>query len=177
MKRLIPFPQVVLGGIIGGAVFPGWIAITKQLDDLGDALPLFWATFCWVVYFDLFYATQDAPDDKKIGVKSLAVLLGGRIHVALAGLGLVQVICFVLTAAKADLSLIFWVLGISVWALNIPWHIISLDLNDRSSGGRIFKANIKLGLYMTGTSLVELAVTRVHFGSTVPYVKNLLSST
>lgn len=58
MKRLIPFPQVVLGAIIGGAVFPGWTAITKDLSDLDQALPLFAATVSWVIYFDVFYAMQ-----------------------------------------------------------------------------------------------------------------------
>ena len=58
MKRLIPFPQVVLGAIIGAAVFPGWAAVTGDLSDLENALPLFAATMSWVVYFDLCYAIQ-----------------------------------------------------------------------------------------------------------------------
>lgn len=61
MKRLIPFPQILLGAIIGAAVFPGWTAVTGTLDGLGKALPLFGATVCWVVYFDLFYAMQVFP--------------------------------------------------------------------------------------------------------------------
>lgn len=58
MKRLIPFPQLILGAIIGGAVFPGWAAVTNDLSNLQEALPLFLATMSWVVYFDVFYATQ-----------------------------------------------------------------------------------------------------------------------
>ena len=58
MKRLITFPQVILGAIIGAAVFPGWTAVTGDLSDLKDALPLFAATMSWVVYFDIFYAVQ-----------------------------------------------------------------------------------------------------------------------
>ena len=33
---------------------------------------------------------------------------------------------------------------------------MSLDLSDRKSGGKIFKANIKLGLWLTCVVLVEL---------------------
>lgn len=157
----MPFPQVVLGVIIGGAVFPGWISITRHLEGLDQALPLFWAAFAWVIYFDVFYATQDSPDDAKIGVKSLAILSGDSVHLLLASLGVVQVACFVLTATRANLSLIFWVLGIVPWALSIPWHLRTLDLGDRNSGGRVFKANIKLGLYLTAISLAELGLTRV----------------
>ena len=58
MKRLIPFPQIVLGAIIGAAVFPGWASITGDLSELDKALPLFAATMSWVVYFDIFYAMQ-----------------------------------------------------------------------------------------------------------------------
>lgn len=162
MKRLIPFPQVVLGAVIGGAVFPGWVAITHELGGLEAAVPLFFATAVWVVYFDVFYATQDSSDDAKIGVNSLAVLMGKHVWALLSVLGLMQVVFFAFTALRARLSPIFWVFGVGAWAVSIPMHIIALDVNDRKSGGRIFKANIKLGLYLTGVSLLELAFTRVY---------------
>ncbi|KAL8687473.1 MAG: hypothetical protein Q9218_006365 [Villophora microphyllina] len=162
MKRLIPFPQVVLGAIIGAAVFPGWSAITGSLDGLDKAVPLFAATFSWVVYFDVFYAVQDREDDAKIGVKSLAVLLGNKTWIFLGVLGLLQVAFFAVTAVKANMSWIFWIFGLGVWAANLPWHVFSLDMANRKSGGKIFKANIVLGLYMTGIALVELLVTRVY---------------
>lgn len=58
MKRYTSFPQVVLGAVIGGAVFPGWASVTGHLHGLDQALPLFAATMSWVIYFDVFYATQ-----------------------------------------------------------------------------------------------------------------------
>ncbi|KAK7718826.1 hypothetical protein SLS57_005936 [Botryosphaeria dothidea] len=170
MKRVIPFPQIVLGAVIGGAVFPGWASVTGDLTTLSQALPLFFATASWVVYFDLFYAEQspsdeelqqDRPDDIKAGVKSLAVLLGDRAHIFLAFLGILQIVFFVMTGLRAQMSLVFWVLGLGVWTVNVIWHVASLDLNDRKSGGKIFKANIMLGLYMTGISVLELAVSRL----------------
>lgn len=190
MKRVIPFPQIVLGAVIGGAVFPGWASVTGDLTTLSQALPLFFATASWVVYFDLFYAEQvsyhgyyqspsdeelqqDRPDDIKAGVKSLAVLLGDRAHIFLAFLGILQVVFFVMTGLRAQMSLVFWVLGLGVWTVNVIWHVAALDLNDRKSGGKIFKANIMLGLYMTGISVLELAVSRLsvvslgHIGQSV----------
>ncbi|GKZ18417.1 hypothetical protein AbraIFM66951_000976 [Aspergillus brasiliensis] len=161
MKRLMPFPQVVLGAIIGGAVFPGWVGVTGELEHLDQALPLFFATAAWVVYFDVFYATQDLPDDKKAGVKSLAVWMGPNVKILLTVLGILQIAFFAMTALRAELSLIFWVLGVGVWAVSVPWHVLSLDLKDRHSGGWVFKANIKLGLYMTGVSLLEIFLLRM----------------
>lgn len=58
MKRVTSFPQIVLGAIIGAAVFPGWASATGDLSTLSQGLPLFLATASWVVYFDLFYAEQ-----------------------------------------------------------------------------------------------------------------------
>jgi 4-hydroxybenzoate polyprenyltransferase len=125
LKRLIPFPQVILGAVIGGAVFPGWVSVTNQLDGVVAAIPLFFATASWVVYFDTFHATHDIVDDAKIGDKSLANLAGGNARILLSVLGMIQIIFFTLTAMKAQLSLIFWILGLGVWTLSIPWHIKS----------------------------------------------------
>lgn len=83
----------------------------------------------------------------------------------LAVLGALQIAFFALTALKAHMSAIFWVFGWGVWAVNVPWHVLSLDLKNRKSGGKIFKQNIILGLYMTGIALIELLVTRVNVTS------------
>jgi len=58
MKRVIQFPQIILGAVIGAAVFPGWASVTGDLNTLSQGLPLLFATASWVVYFDLFYAEQ-----------------------------------------------------------------------------------------------------------------------
>lgn len=98
-------------------------------------------------------------------MKSLAVLLGDRTWIFLTALGLLQIVFFAMMALKANMSFIFWVFGLGVWTLNLPWHVLSLDMNDRKSGGKIFKANIMLGLYMTGIALLELFITRVYLRS------------
>lgn len=198
MKRLIPFPQVILGAVIGGAVFPGWVAVTQDLSNVPQAIPLFAATVSWVVYFDTIYATQvrsvlqlhqqtdltdggivkkkqDRADDQKIGVRSLAVLLGDYARPFLVVLGLLQVGFFAMTAFKANMSMIFWVFGLGVWTVSLPWHVFSLDAKNPKSGGRIFKANIMLGLYMTAVALVELIVTRVHLDSLLHIGPRLLN--
>lgn len=86
----------------------------------------------------------------------------------LAFLGLLQVGFFAMTALKANMSAIFWVFGLGVWTVNVPWHVLSLDIANPESGGKIFKANIMLGLYMTAIMLIEVVATRV-------YLHNLLT--
>lgn len=118
--------------------------------------------------------TQDRPDDIKAGVKSLAVLLGDNVHYFLGFLGFLQVAFFTLTGLRAEMSPVFWILGLGVWAVNVVWHVVSLDLSNRKSGGKIFKANIMLGLYMTGISILELAVSRLSMADLGP-VSQLLT--
>lgn len=94
-------------------------------------------------------------------MKSLAVLLGDDVPVFLSCLGVIQIALFSLTAFRANMSALFWVLGVGAWSLNVLYHILALNLNDPKSGGRIFKANIMLGLYFTVVAVAELMVTRV----------------
>ena len=162
MKRLMPFPHLVIGVVHGAFVFSGWASITDSLDGWEKGIPLFAAVMVWVIYFDVFYATQDYQDDKKIGVKSLVVVLGERTWMLVTVLGLRQLALFVLTALMAQLSYFFWVFGVGVWALNVPWHLRSLDMRDRTSGGKVFRANIMLGLYMTVVAVLEMLTTRVY---------------
>ena len=63
------------------------------------------------------------------------------------------------------MSMMFWVFGLGVWAVNLPWHVFSLDAENPKSGGKVFKANIMLGLYMTAIALIELLITRVYLRS------------
>jgi len=39
----------------------------------------------------------------------------------------------------------------------IPYQITQLNLKDRTSGGKIFKQNIKFGMYVTWVAFAELA--------------------
>jgi len=64
-------------------------------------------------------------------------------------LGLFQIIFFAVVGLKASVSTFVWIFGIGVWVLSIPWSVISLDLRDRHSGGRIFLGNAVLVLYIS----------------------------
>ncbi|KAF5849294.1 hypothetical protein GGP41_006202 [Bipolaris sorokiniana] len=157
-KRVIWAPQVVLGLTMAMCVLPPWMAVRPHSGDAG-LLPasLFGAIFCWLVYIDLIYASQDRPDDKKAGVKSLAIFLGDYLKAGLTVLGVAQIVCFVVAAAEAQAGVFVWIFGIAVWSASVPWSIISLDLRDRKSGGRIFLMNAILGIYMAAVSGINVA--------------------
>ncbi|KAH8592119.1 UbiA prenyltransferase family-domain-containing protein [Bisporella sp. PMI_857] len=148
-KRAIWAPQVILGLTMAACVLPPWVALGNDWTDKGLPTSLFGAIFCWLVYLDLIYASQDRPDDEKAGVKSLAVWLGDNLKLGLSVLGLAQIIFFTQAGFQASVSTFFWIFGIGVWAMSVPWSVLSLNLQDRHSGGRIFLGNAVLVLYLT----------------------------
>lgn len=81
-KRWIHIPQAVLGIAFGWGTVMAWAAVQGRLD--GPAWILFGATVAWAVAYDTIYALQDREDDRRIGVKSAALLFGSSTWMAVA---------------------------------------------------------------------------------------------
>lgn len=73
-KRLLHIPQLILGLAFGWGGIMAWAAVGNELQT--GAWLLFGATACWAIVYDTIYAIQDREDDRKIGVKSSAILFG-----------------------------------------------------------------------------------------------------
>ena len=84
-KRILHIPQLILGVAFGWGGVMAWAAVRNELET-GTWL-LFAATVCWAIVYDTIYAIQDREDDRKIGVKSSAILFGSYtwLGVGLAG--------------------------------------------------------------------------------------------
>ncbi len=75
-KRFISFPQFVLGIAFSWGVPMAFAAQLETVPPLGWAM--FAMTIAWGIIYDTEYAMADRVDDLKIGVRSVAVLLGDR---------------------------------------------------------------------------------------------------
>lgn len=85
-KRVLHIPQLMLGAAFGWGVVMAWAAVRGTLDP--PAWLLYGATICWAVAYDTIYALQDREDDRRIGVRSAAILFGARVWLAVgASLG------------------------------------------------------------------------------------------
>lgn len=74
MKRLIAAPQLILGMAFGWGVPMAFAAETGEVPRLAW---LVWLTaVVWGVIYDTMYAMADREDDRKIGVRSTAILFG-----------------------------------------------------------------------------------------------------
>ena len=76
MKRLHHFPQFHLGAAFGWGIPMAYAAITNALPL--SCWLLFFGNVLWSVIYDTQYAMVDREDDRKIGVKSTAILFGER---------------------------------------------------------------------------------------------------
>lgn len=76
MKRITFFPQIFLGITYNFGVVIGYVAVANYFNPL--ILIAYFGFIFWTITYDTIYAFLDIDDDKKIGVKSLAILLEKR---------------------------------------------------------------------------------------------------
>jgi len=74
LKRYTHLPQFYLGAAFGWSIPMAFAAHTGGVPGL--AWLLFAATLLWAVAYDTEYAMVDRDDDRRIGVKSTAILFG-----------------------------------------------------------------------------------------------------
>jgi 4-hydroxybenzoate polyprenyltransferase len=74
VKRFTHLPQFYLGAAFGWGIPMAFAAQTGGIPPAGWVL--FAANVCWAVAYDTAYAMVDRDDDRKVGVKSTAILFG-----------------------------------------------------------------------------------------------------
>jgi len=120
IKRFISIPQFVLGAAFGWAVPMAFAAQTGETPEL--AWLVFGIALVWAVIYDTFYAMVDREDDKKIGVKSTAVLFGEVDLFVIAGLQLLMLLGLVFVGFRAELGLWYY-LSVAIAAGMMAWHL------------------------------------------------------
>lgn len=89
-KRWCPLPQLVLALCWGFAVLIPWAALRGDLAGGWPLVACWGATLVWTFGFDTVYAMADRDDDRRLGVRSSALTLGGQVVPAVA-------VCYALT--------------------------------------------------------------------------------
>ena len=145
MKRIIWWPQIVLGFAFSWGALMGWAAVFSRLD--AAALLLYAGSIAWVIGYDTIYAHQDREDDALVGVKSTARLFGARTRLALVCFYTVAVLLIGLSGAAAGAGPVF-VLGCILFGAHLGWQIDRLDIADPDLCLRLFKSNRDAGLIL-----------------------------
>jgi len=119
LKRYVSIPQFVLGAAFGWAVPMAFAAQT------GGAPQLAWLVFAtaliWAVIYDTFYAMVDRDDDKRVGVKSTAILFGDLDLFVIGGLQLLMLLSLLLIGRMAELGIWFYA-SVALSALLMIYH-------------------------------------------------------
>src|SRR5690554_5521254 len=124
-KRFTQLPQVVLGVAFSFGILMAFTAL-----DQGLPLPawlLFLANLSWTVGYDTQYAMADRDDDRKIGVKSTAILFGRHDRLVIAGLQALTVVLlaalgWVVHAAYPFYLALVVVVGLFGWQQKLTWQ-------------------------------------------------------
>ena len=119
VKRYLSIPQFVLGAAFGWAVPMAFAAQTGEIPEL--AWLVFGTAMIWAVIYDTFYAMVDREDDKKIGVKSTAILFGEVDLFVIAGLQSLMIFALILIGYRAGLGTWYY-LSVLVAAVLMAWH-------------------------------------------------------
>lgn len=108
MKRLTYLPQVVLGVVFGG--WPILMVFAAQLNAIPTVgWQLFLVGCLWPVAYDTLYARVDREDDRRIGIKSTAILLKHYDRWVVLFIQLLMLLMLVNIALSQAFQLIFYI--------------------------------------------------------------------
>jgi 4-hydroxybenzoate polyprenyltransferase len=159
MKRITYLPQVFLGLSYSMASLIGYASITNNISI--EAITLYLAICSWTIGFDVIYGFMDIKDDKKINVKSMAILLENKNYkIWIMLFYIIFIVLFFLSyyLTVANLSQLFC-LGIFLALSLLSWQVKTLDIQDPKNCQIRFKSNIYVGV----TLLISVIHTKLYF--------------
>ena len=146
MKRFTYFPQLFLAIVFNFSVLISWTAAAGVFDI--RSLLLYLACIFWTLGYDTIYAYQDKEDDKKIGVKSLAIYLEKNIEFWIILFYLLFVGIFSFIGILNNFNLMFFII-IVLFALKIFYETLKIKRGGPNASIKIFEMNSLYGFFIT----------------------------
>lgn len=129
MKRITHLPQVVLGAAFSWGIPMSFAAVRNELPV--ELWLIFTANLLWTVAYDTEYAMVDREDDRKIGVKSTAILFGDMDKMMIGALQVFTLMALVLTGQRFELGGIYFLsLGVAAALFAYQQYLIRERLPD-----------------------------------------------
>lgn len=144
-KRYTHWPQLVLGIAFNWGALLGWLAYAGYLH--WPPLLLYASGICWTLGYDTIYALVDLEDDRRAGIKSLAVRFGANSGKIIGVFYLGAVLLAVAAGYAAGLGLAFWLFLIG-YADRLAYQLYALRIDDRDICLRVFRSNSEAGLLL-----------------------------
>ncbi|UQB42150.1 4-hydroxybenzoate octaprenyltransferase [Thiomicrospira microaerophila] len=142
-KRFTHWPQLFLGAAFAWAVPMAYAAVQNQIPY--QAWLVFAITLVWTLIYDTMYAMADREDDRKVGIKSTAVLFADYDRLIIGLLQFVMLGLLIWLGWLAGLSLIYY-LSIAGVAVMFGYHQWMIKDRDPLMCFEAFKLNHWAGL-------------------------------
>lgn len=142
-KRFFPAPQAWLGLAFGWAVPMAFVATQGEVPRIGWLLLL--VTVVWACIYDTLYAMADREDDRRLGVRSTALLFGSMDLLAVGCLQAIMVFGLWLAGIQAGYGAAY-LAGLAVAAALFAWQLWTARQRAPADCLRAFRANNYVGL-------------------------------
>jgi len=145
-KRYFFIPQFILAFTYNWGCFIGWSSLDSP-SGFSDVSFLFISLILWTIIYDTVYATQDEEDDKKLSLKSSAILFGKSKLIILNCL-LLAMYAFLMFFGKnlgfnfLYFTFLIFILFINLIDLNFIWKNIPLK------SGSYFRRSNYYGIFL-----------------------------
>lgn len=156
MKRVTHLPQLVLGLAFSWSIPMAWVAVANELTV--TTWLLFGANVLWTIAYDTYYAMVDREDDRRIGVKSTAILFGQYDLLMIALLQVTTLLTLLLVGWLQQLNGLFYASVLMAAALFV-YQGVSARNRDRQACFQAFLANNWVGCVIFGGILLSTALT------------------
>lgn len=156
MKRVTHLPQLVLGLAFSWSIPMAWVAVANELTV--TTWLLFGANVLWTIAYDTYYAMVDREDDRRIGVKSTAILFGRYDLLMIALLQVTTLLTLLLVGWLQQLNGLFYA-SVLVAAALFVYQGVSARNRDRQACFQAFLANNWVGCVIFGGILLSTALT------------------
>ncbi|KAL1946348.1 hypothetical protein VTO73DRAFT_15475 [Trametes versicolor] len=140
MKRWTWWPQAWLGLCFNWGILVAWSSVLDRIPPI-SLWAMCFGSVCWTIVYDTIYACQDREDDKRIGLKSTAVLFGDKVKPILASLALAFLLALGYSGRAAGQSVGFAIVSCGGALLHLVWQLWAWDdTNVRDHRGK-FESN------------------------------------
>ena len=143
VKRFLSVPQMYLGIAFSAGIPMAFAAQMESVPRIAWLMLL--ANVLWVTVYDTMYAMVDRDDDRKIGVKSTAILFGDADRHVIAALMMMTLATLHLVGRILHMGN-FYAAGLAVGAALFIYQLYLIRNRDRASCFRAFLNNNYFGL-------------------------------
>ncbi|TFK39398.1 UbiA prenyltransferase [Crucibulum laeve] len=163
-KRWTSFAPVVLGVMFKVGVFMGWADLTIDGSISWNILtPVYLSACLWTITYETVYQHEDKLDDARIGINSLALLLGKYTKVACSFTAIGFILLLSYGGALNDQGPIFFSTVLLAAIILIP-KLLSTNLDHPFECQQFFLRSRSVGLVIVIGFVVDAVYHRVANG-------------